>query len=287
MSLSKEGTASSSPSIPGSLPNLGDVAGATSAAPEPHPVGRVRHGLFAQALRAFAFVSWTVLCVCSIHLTQWMGTPLYFLSNQELYYAYMSYTKRSFGIVVTTLTQWFSPTVVRVSGDASIRGELQQSKDGRLVCGFADRAVVIANHQLYTDWLYLWWIAYTNHVHGNIYIILKESLKWVPVVGPGMMFYGFVFMARNWLKDQPRLKHRLKKLAGDGGGKMWLLIFPEGTNLSGNTRKGSQKWAEKSGMKDFEHLLLPRSTGLGFCLRELGSSVEWVYDCTVAYEGIP
>lgn len=137
-------------------------------------------------------------------------------------------------------------------------------------------------------------------MHGHVFIILKESLKYFPVIGPGMMFYGFVFMARNWLKDRPRLQHRLRKLAqsrhgGPMSGKrgkasldpMWLMVYPEGTNLSGNTRKGSAKWAEKQGIKDFEHALLPRSTGLLYCLQELKGTVDWIYDCTVAYEGIP
>lgn len=68
---------------------------------------------------------------------------------------------------------------------------------------------------------------------------------------------------------------------------MWLMIYPEGTNLSGNTRKGSKRWADKQGIRDFEHVLIPKSTGLLYCLQELKGSVEWVYDCTVGYEGIP
>lgn len=133
-------------------------------------------------------------------------------------------------------------------------------------------------------------------MHGHICIILKESLKWIPVIGPGMQFFGFIFMARNWGKDQPRMKHRLSKLKSRHQGPMsglqkldpvWLLIFPEGTNMSNNGRKASKKWAEKSGQPDMVHQLLPRSTGLQFCLQELKGTVEWVYDCTIAYEGVP
>ena len=68
---------------------------------------------------------------------------------------------------------------------------------------------------------------------------------------------------------------------------MWLLIFPEGTNLSANTRKKSVAWSQKSGIPDLKHLLLPRATGMHFCLAELKGTVNWVYDCTVAYEGVP
>lgn len=211
----------------------------------------------------------------------------------------MALTKQYFGLLATTGTQWFSPTVIRISGDASIDGQLKQCADGRLECDFPERMILVANHQIYTDWLYLWWISYTAGLHGHIYIILKESLKYVPVIGPAMMFFNFIFMARKWEKDQPRLRHRLQRLNTRHSGPMtgvsgpaqldpmWLLIFPEGTNLSPNTRRSSARWAEKAGVPDTRHVLLPRSTGLQFCLQELRETVDYVYDCTIAYEGIP
>lgn len=133
-------------------------------------------------------------------------------------------------------------------------------------------------------------------MHGHIFIMLKDSLRYLPVIGPGMMFFGFIFMARNWGKDKPRMQHRLQNLNTQHDGPMsgprgldpmWLLIFPEGTNLSKNGRNGSAKWAEKAGLQDLQHALLPRYMGLQFCLQELEKTVDWVYDCTVAYEGVP
>lgn len=139
-------------------------------------------------------------------------------------------------------------------------------------------------------------------MHGHIFIILKESLKYIPVIGPGMMFYDFIFLARNWAKDKPRFEHSIKKLDSRHGGRMaglrdadgskgldpaWLLIFPEGTNLCPNGRRASQKWAEKQGIPDMQHQLLPRTTGLQFCLQGLRETMPWVYDCTITYEGIP
>ena len=280
-------------SIPEPLPDLG--AGSRGAALEPHPAGRVKHGNFIQVVRMLFFVTWFNLVVNSVMVTQFLGAPLYWI-NRNYFYAYMALTKQSFGIFITTLTQWFSPTVVRISGDKSVRGQLLKTKGGLLQTDFPERLIMIANHQLYTDWLYLWWIAYANQMHGHVYIVLKESLKYIPVVGPGMMFYGFIFMARNWTRDKPRLQHRLQKLKSRHSGPlsgsqsldpMWFMIYPEGTNLSANTRKGSKKWAEKQGIPDLQHLLLPRTTGLQYCLQELKGTVDWVYDCTMAYEGIP
>ena len=273
--------------------NLG--AGLNGAAVEPHPAGQVRHGSLVQFFRICLFVFWNWSVCMTIQTTQILGVPLYFF-NKDYYYAYMALTKQSFGIFLTTITEWFSTTTIRVSGDESVRGQLRQDKDGRLVLGFPERMILLANHQIYTDWLYLWWAAYANRMHGHIFIMLKESLRYIPFIGPGMMFYGFIFMARNWQKDKPRMHHRLQQLKSKHRGPlsgsqnldpMWLLIFPEGTNLSGNTRKRSKAWAEKNNMKDFEHQLIPRSLGLQYCLLELQGTVEWIYDCTIAYEGIP
>jgi 1-acyl-sn-glycerol-3-phosphate acyltransferase len=256
---------------------------------------RLKHGLPMQVLRSLLLALWFNGCCVCIFITQLIGSPLYFISK-DYYYAYMAMTKQNFGLLITTITQWGAPTLVRVSGDESVRGQLQLTADGRLKTEFPDRLVFIANHQVYTDWLYLWWVSYTARMHGHIYIILKETLKYIPIIGQGMMFYGFVFMARKWQLDKPRLQHRLEKLKTRHSGPMsgsqsldpmWLLIFPEGTNLSINTKGISDRYGEKTGIPPLKHVLLPRSTGLFFCLQQLKGSVEWVYDCTIAYEGPP
>lgn len=264
--------------------------------PIAHPSGRVKKSRATQLMRGFSFVAYFLLCCVAINITQFIGAPLYWI-NRDLYYAYMALTKESFGLLIVTMTKVWGPTTIRISGDPSVAGQITRSPDGRVEFDFPDRMVMIANHQIYTDWLYLWWVGYANkpQMHGHLYIILKESLKYIPVIGPGMMFYGFIFMSRKMTVDQPRLAYRLGKLkmlhtAPDGReylNPMWLLLFPEGTNLSGNGRVRSGKWAEKSGIRDCEHMLLPRSTGMYFVLKELKGTVDYVYDCTVAYEGVP
>jgi len=139
-------------------------------------------------------------------------------------------------------------------------------------------------------------MAYANDMAGHFFIILKNELKYIPLLGPGMLFFSFVFLARNWAQDKPRFRHRLDKLKRKqrnpmtGNSElvpMWMLIFPEGTNMSQNGRAKSKAWAEKSGKVDLKHALLPRSTGLHFCLEQLKGTLDWVYDCTMAYEGMP
>ena len=167
-----------------------------------------------------------------------------------------------------------------------MRGQLLQGIDGSLVCDFPQRMILIANHQIYTDWLYLWWIGYAAGMHGRIYVVLKESLKRIPVIGWGMQFAQFIFLKRKWEQDKPRMAAHLQKFSNPKD-PMWLMMFPEGTNLADSTREASKKWAEKNGISDMQHMLLPRSTGLQFILQELRKTVDYVYDCTIAYEGVP
>ncbi|KPM37833.1 hypothetical protein AK830_g8748 [Neonectria ditissima] len=268
----------------------------TKGLKEYHPSGKEGYGRFMQIVRGAAFGFYFMTCCLVIHVTQLIGAPLYVI-NREWFYAYMAMTKRSFAITTAVMTHIWGATTIRISGDESVAGQIKATPDGGVQFNFPERLVLIANHQIYTDWLYLWWVGYANSpgAHGHIYIILKESLQWIPLMGWAMRLFGFIFMSRKMATDQPRMAYRLNKLSQrkvDPRGKtyldpMWLLLFPEGTNLSGNGRRKSAAWAEKTGLKDPQHVMLPRSTGMFFCLNELKSTVEFVYDCTVAYEGVP
>jgi hypothetical protein len=64
---------------------------------------------------------------------------------------------------------------------------------------------------------------------------------------------------------------------------------PEGTLVSPLTRPPSEAYAKKQGIEDCRHLLLPRSTGLLFCLRSLSPRIPdlKLVDLTIGYPGVP
>ncbi|KAK9331938.1 acyltransferase-domain-containing protein [Lipomyces starkeyi] len=237
-----------------------------------------------QAVRFVTFVVYFTSAVLTINFTQLLGLPIRLISK-DWFHAYVDYTKQSFGLVLATVTQWWSPTPVHVVGDRSVAGLMRRTEDGRLATKFGDRVVLIANHQIDSDWLYMWWIAYTGKHHGSIYIILKESLKNIPFIGWGMQYFRFIFMSRRWENDESRLKKSLGEISNDSQWPAWLLIFPEGTNFTQDGINKSQKYAQKFNLQEPQHLLLPRARGLYFVLRNL--NVPYLYDCTVAYEGVP
>jgi hypothetical protein len=114
---------------------------------ENHPAGPPRHGDLSQAERAFTLASTFLSGVLAISASQFLGAPLK-LIDPVFYDGYMAYTKECFAILITCLTQWWAPTVVRVSGDTSMLGQLIKKKDGSLQCKFEDRLVLMANHQV-------------------------------------------------------------------------------------------------------------------------------------------
>lgn len=86
--------------------------------------------------------------VCRIVATQFLGAPLYWI-NREMFYAYIALTKQSFALTITTMTQWWGPTTVRISGDASVAGQIKKTPEGLVQFEFPERMVMIANHQVH------------------------------------------------------------------------------------------------------------------------------------------
>ncbi|KAI7866397.1 acyltransferase-domain-containing protein [Spinellus fusiger] len=146
---------------------------------------------------------------------------------------------------------------------------------------FPKRIIVMSNHQTYADWLYIWCVAYLSKAHGDIKIILKDSLKGLP----GMQYFDFIFIKRKLALDKEVIEDNLVQTKVHQQ-PMWLVLFPEGTVISENTRQSSAKYAKANDLKTNAHTLLPRSTGLRLCTESLGDSVEWLYDFTIGYSGL-
>ncbi|KAF0439676.1 acyltransferase-domain-containing protein [Gigaspora margarita] len=101
-----------------------------------------------------------------------------------------------------------------------------------------------------------------------------------------MQFFDFIFLKRSWASDQGTLNKKLNEIANSED-PMWLLIFPEGTLASKETRGWSQKYAAKIGVDDLDNVLLPHSTGLYTCSQALKKSIHYIYDLTIGFEGVP
>lgn len=229
-----------------------------------------------------------------------------------------NFTKKAFIYLLIGILNFVSPSSVRISTDnATLAKGTFYKSHGKILSHLKRRSIIIANHQIYTDWVFLWWLTSTADLAGNIFIMLKKSLETIPVLGYGMRNFRFIFLSRKWAQDRITLHNGLgtidansrgvgplsgtRPLRVDDNGEMFwdinktdeaktwpysLLLFPEGTNLSSTTRRRSASFAEKIGKQPFKHVLLPHSTGLRSSLSLLKASVEVVYDVTIGYSGV-
>lgn len=231
--------------------------------------------------------------------------PLRFLPYvpaKSLYDAGIRFSKGAFGTLLILMCQWFahSRLVITLERDGpgafsmdEIREIAIRGRDGR-VSGLKlpTKSVLIANHQVYADWWYAWCLTYFMDTHRDVCIVLKKGLQWIPIVGWGMQFFNFIFLARSWASDRIYLVKQLALLGQRAQLRdtpLTFILYPEGTLVSQDTRPISKKYADKLGIPDVTHTILPRSTGLHYSLRALLSSVPslQLLDITVAYPGIP
>ncbi|KAF9357781.1 hypothetical protein BGX26_003089 [Mortierella sp. AD094] len=255
-----------------------------------------------KGLRALAWAMYFDLGATLISMTQVLSLPLALIAP-GVYYRHIKRTAGHFGAFLLRMNQLFAPSDIILTGDESVRGivkvyqgkNLKSNKDdeatskhsaGETLLDMPDRLVLISNHQIYSDWMYLWCFSYLAEKHRALKIILRGDLTWIPVFGwLGMLFFDFILLKRNDFEhDKRAIEQNLKRTNKDE--PLWLVVFPEGTVVSKGTRKRSQAFAEKAGLTDHRHLLLPRTSGLFICINKLRGSVEYVYDTTVGYSGI-
>ena len=142
-----------------------------------------------------------------INSAQFLALPLLLIPfgvGRRLFDTAVGYTKDGYGRLrecqlqyhvtddpVILITILFGPTTFEFTTDSapSIIGLVERDeKTGRMTkINLPDRLVIISNHQAYLDWAYLWVIScYAGHSSGMI-ILLKASLKNVPIIGWGMV----------------------------------------------------------------------------------------------------
>jgi 1-acyl-sn-glycerol-3-phosphate acyltransferase len=260
-------------------------------------------------VRTIAFALYFNTCIIFCHIPQYFIALLYpFSATRPYYEKLIQYTKLCFGRTIVAITQLFAPTTLVLTcsdEDGNVvdpetlitrdaRGNLRQLR-------LPQKSLWISNHQVYTDWLYLWYLAYYSDLADSVFITLMKLYKWIIPIGPAMQFFRFIFLSRKWETDKNYLARQLGylcHLASDDKGddaargsasKLLMLLFPEGTLVSPLTRPISKRFADKEGIEDCKNLLLPRSTGLLFSLRTLAADIKdlKLVDYTIGYPGVP
>lgn len=74
-----------------------------------------------------------------------------------------------------------------------------------------------------------------------------------------MQAAGFIFLDRKWERDRPHVEDLLHYFNDPNINEpLILLLFPEGTDLTENTKSRSDKFADKQGLPKYDYVLHPR-----------------------------
>lgn len=262
-------------------------------------------------------------CVSSV-FTQYFGLVLFGQSAKS--WRVINATKTQFVVLLSFLSQVINPCKISITydGDLIPEGSFKVDLNQNLHLILVPNSINIANHQIYTDWLFLWWISYTARLSDSIFIIMK-NLSRIPILGYGMKNFNFMFLSRKWEKDKVILTNQLLEIdanarglgpacgeshiastvirdgevpeasevfhwpEGNRSAQMWpyqLILYPEGTVMLAHTRERLNKFCQLKNLPPLKHVLLPRVRGLYLALRKLRDTAEVVYDWTCGYDGL-
>lgn len=94
---------------------------------------------------------------------------------------------------------------------------------------------------------------------------------------------GFVFLNRKWLSDEKKI---IKKLSFFNEMKLpiWFISYPEGSRITPEKSKISEKFCKENGRPPLRNVLFPRTKGFIATVKSFRNShVKFIYDITLGY----
>ncbi|XP_027189608.1 1-acyl-sn-glycerol-3-phosphate acyltransferase 3-like isoform X2 [Cicer arietinum] len=161
---------------------------------------------------------------------------------------------------------------------AGVKVELYADSETFQLMG-KENALLICNHRSDIDWLIGWVLAQRTGCLGNTIAIMKKEVKYLPVIGWSMWFAEFLFLERNWAKDEAALKSGFKQLEHKPV-PFWMALFVEGTRFTHTKLLAAQEFAISRGMPVPRNVLIPRTKGFVTAVKETRKYIPVIYDCT-------
>ncbi|QRG39748.1 hypothetical protein FDK38_004202 [Candidozyma auris] len=227
----------------------------------------------------FAVATFMLGSVC-LRFTQ--GLAWCFLYKKKpAYHAMINLTKHQFVQLLAFLTALINPSKVSVTFDKTALPEttsFRVDSQGNLISSVSPNSVWICNHQIYTDWLFLWFLCYTARFSDCVYIVLKAALAKIPVLGQGMQNYKFLFLSRKWEKDKVNLTNSLLEIDADArgfgpaSGVSHVSATSESTTLPGVSLwpkgKAPKEAKESTALWPYQMIIFPEGTVISPHTRE-------------------
>nr|CCA27281.1 lysocardiolipin acyltransferase putative [Albugo laibachii Nc14] len=177
------------------------------------------------------------------------------------------------GLVVMLIKNLFQ-TQFLFFGDESTKENEKKMK--------SERAFWLSNHRTRIDWMLLWSLAFEIGILGQLKIVLKDTLRKIPVFGWAMQHFLFIFLRRNWDEDKKQLSSLLPFLGSYESDSSYL-FFPEGSDLSERNVEKSNAFAKSRNLEPRKYTLHPRTNGFTFIFDKVHSKLDALYDITMLY----
>ncbi|KAK9887015.1 hypothetical protein WA026_019942 [Henosepilachna vigintioctopunctata] len=202
--------------------------------------------------------------------------PLVMFSN-KLYRYYTDTILTFWQQYPTVLVQLLCNTKIQVTGDSIKSNEM---------------SILVMNHRTRTDWNYLWPSLY-HSIEGmhrfkhSTKFLLKDVIKHAPGPGWVMQLTLWIFIKRLWIMDKKNLEKFCDYVSALSY-KFSLLVFPEGTDFTEDTKRKSDNFARINNLQEYNYLLHPRTTGFTFLSSQLlkQKCLDAIYDLTIIYPDI-
>ena len=113
---------------------------------------------------------------------------------------------------------------------------------------------------------------------------MKDSLRYVPVFGWAAQQFIFIFLTRKREDDIPHIKRAMSYLV-HADKKAFILLFPEGTDLSASNLAKSRDFAKSKELREYKQVLYPKPGGFVTTIRCLKNQRLTLHDLTICYTG--
>eukprot|EP00897_Mesotaenium_endlicherianum_P007296 jgi/Mesen1/6595/ME000338S05780 len=174
------------------------------------------------------------------------------------------------------LVDWWGNVEIRVYSDADTWAHMGK-----------EHALLICNHRSDIDWVVGWVLAQRAGCLGGTRALMKASIKYLPAIGWSLWFAEYIFLARNWSKDEQVIKRGFESLRGFPR-PMWMALFVEGTRFTPAKLQAAQEYAVSAGLPVPNHTLVPRTKGFVTAVQSLRPFVPAIYDMTqTVQQGCP
>lgn len=150
-----------------------------------------------------------------------------------------------------------------------------------------ENVLLIPNHQQMTDIVFIIFVALQYQSAGHTKWFVKDTVKYVPLLGWSMLFLNNLFVKRSWSKDRNMIEKTFSKIKKHNE-RLWLILFAEGTRIDPKKIATSQRILKRKNRRINEHVLVPHTKGFVASITGLDQHLDAVYDMTIGYEtGVP